>query len=285
MHALARYGWIGLLVLVSMGADAACPNQAAVAAYVVDFRAARPSQGFGADLTLADAKCARGRLVRKLSPVLGRVVGYKAAFTNPAMRARFGVKEPAWGAMFEKTLAGSGATLPARFGAYPQYEADLIVVVKDAGLVDAKTPLEALRHLSAVIPFIELPDRMLEGPLTGVGLVATNVGFRAGVLGRPMPVEPTQAFVDTLANMTVVMTDSRGGQELGRASGSTLMNHPLNAALWLAQALKQDGIALKPGDLLSLGGYFPPAPTRPGTSIMVQYRGLPGDPSVTVRFE
>ena len=98
--------------------------------------------------------------------------------------------------------------------------------------------------------------------------------------------EATQAFRDALANMTVVMTeDSRSGKELGRAKGDILMKHPVNAAMWLAQALKQDGVMLKPGDLLSLGGYIPPTPTQPGTTITVEYLGLPGDPSVTVHLE
>jgi 2-keto-4-pentenoate hydratase len=62
------------------------------------------------------------------------------------------------------------------------------------------------------------------------------------------------------------------------------MDQPINAAMWLAQALKKEAIALKPGDLLSLGGYAL-APTQAGTSITVKYLGLPGDPSVTVHFE
>lgn len=285
MYALARYGWISLIVVFPVLADAACPDQAAVASYVADFKAARASTGFGTELTLADAECARGKLVKELPQVLGRVVGYKAAFTNPAMHERFGVKSPAWGAMFEKMMVDSGATLPAKFGARPQYEADFIAVVKDAGLADAKTALEALRHISDVVPFIELPDLMLEGQFTGAGLIATNVAFRAGALGPRVKVEPTQAFLDSLAKMTVVMTEDKSGKELGRVKGDVLMNHPINAAMWLAQALKKEGIALKPGDLLSLGGYLPPAPTQPGTSITVRYLGLPGDPSVTVHLE
>ena len=63
------------------------------------------------------------------------------------------------------------------------------------------------------------------------------------------------------------------------------MEHPINAAMWMAQVLKKAGVALKPGDLLSLGGYIPPAPTQPGTRLTVKYLGLPGDPSVTVHFE
>jgi 2-oxo-hept-3-ene-1,7-dioate hydratase len=285
MQALARYGWVGMIVLFPVLAYGACPDQAAVAGYLADFAAARPSKGLGVDLTLADAECARSKLVKQLPNVLGRVVGYKAGFTNPALQERFGVKGPAWGVMFEKMMVDSGAKLPAKFGARPQYEADFIAVAKGAGLAEARTPLEALQHISEVVPFIELPDLMLEGQFKGADLIATNIAFRGGVLGPRVKVEPTQAFLDALANMTVVMSEDRSGKELGRVKGNVLMEHPINAAMWMAQALKKEGIVLKPGDLLSLGGFIPPAPTQPGTSIAVKYLGLPGDPSVTVHFE
>jgi 2-keto-4-pentenoate hydratase len=285
MYTVARYGWVSLVVMFPVLANAACPDQAAVTAYVADFKAARASKGFGTDLTLADAECARNKLVKELPQVLGRMVGYKAGFTNPAFHERFGVKGPAWGAMFEKMMVDSGAKLPAKFGALPRYEADLIAVVKDAELAGAKTQLEALRHISDVVPFIELPDLMLEGRFTGAGLIATNIAFRGGALGPRVKVEPTQTFLDSLANMTVVMTEDKSGKELGRVKGNVLMDHPINAAMWMAQTLKKDGMALRPGDLLSLGGYLPAAPTQAGTSITVKYLGLRGDPSVTVHFE
>ncbi|HXV07364.1 MAG TPA: hydratase [Burkholderiales bacterium] len=274
-----------LAVVFPLPGGAACPDDAAVAAYVADYRAARMSRGFGNDLSLAEAQCAKAKLTRQLPQVQGAVVGYKAAFTNPAMYERFGVTGPAWGVMFAKMMVDSGAKLPARFGARPLYEADFLAVVKDAGLADARTQLEALQHISAVVPFIELPDLMLEGPATGAALIGTNLGFRGGALGPRVAVEPTQAFLDALANMTVVMTEDKSGKELGRAKGDILMQHPINAAMWLAQALKKDGVALKPGDLLSLGGYIPPAPTQSGTTITVKYLGLPGNPAVTVHLE
>ena len=84
--------------------------------------------------------------------------------------------------------------------------------------------------------------------------------------------------------MTVVMTDDAEGKELGRVKGSVLMDNPINAAMWLAQALKKDGIALKKGDILSLGGFIPPLPTKSGMKVRVQYTGLPGDPQLTVEF-
>ena len=284
MHRLPACLCLVLLLTLPGVACAACPDDAAVAAYVADLAAARASRGFG-DIGLEDAACARARVAAQLPAVLGRKVGYKAAFTNPAVQKRFGVSGPAWGTMFEKLMIPSGASLPARFGARPQQEADFVAIVKDAGLAGARTPLEALQHISAVVPFIELPDLMLEGEVSGAALIAVNVGFRGGVLGPRVPVEATQAFADALADMTVVMTEDVSGRELGRARGSALMQHPLNAAIWIAQALEREGIALQPGDLLSLGGYIPPMPTQSGTRITVRYLGLPGDPSVSVNLE
>lgn len=285
MRILLSVTAFSILLAANPSAQAACPDQAAVDAYVADFVAARPSKGFGTGLTLADAECARGKLVKSLPPVLGSLVGYKAGFTNEALQKRFEVPAPAYGVMFSKMMLESGAKLPAKFGTRPLYEADFIAIAKGPELADAKTPLEALKHLSEVAPFMELPDLSLEGNPLGNALISTNIAFRAGAIGPRIKVQETQAFLDSLATMTVVMSEDRSGKELGRVRGEVLMGNPVKAAMWLAQALKKDGITLKPGDLLSLGGFFPPAPTQPGTTITVRYLGLLGDPAVTAHFE
>ena len=276
-----------LLVLIFFGAlaQAACPDDAAVAAYVDDFSKRKISKGFGNDIKLEDAECAKRKLGKQLRTALGELVGYKAAFTNPALQERFGVSGPKWGYMYERNMIDIIAVLPADFGARPLYEADFIVEVKDPRLADATTPLEALAYLDGIVPFIELPDLMLEGQFSGNAMIATNVAFRGGVLGMEIPIVKTQAFLDALANMTVILTDENaGGKELGRAQGSALMGNPINAAMWLARELKKDGITLKKGDLLSLGGFIPPQPAKPGMKVKLQYVGLPGDPAVDVEF-
>ncbi len=269
-----------------VAAIAACPDDAAVDAYIADFAKRRVSKGFGNDITIEDAECAKRKLGKKLRVVLGDPIGYKAAFTNPALQQRFGVSGPKWGYMYDRNMVDIVALLPSDFGAIPLYEADMIVEVKDSGLADAKSPLEALKYLEAVVPFIELPDLMLEGKFSGNNFIATNVGFRGGVLGMELPVQQTQAFADALASMTVVMIDEAdNNKELGRGKGNALMGHPLEAAIWLAKELKKDGITLKKGDLLSLGGFFPPQPVKPGMKIKMTYEGLPDNPAVSVEFD
>jgi 2-keto-4-pentenoate hydratase len=62
-------------------------------------------------------------------------------------------------------------------GARPIYEPDLIVVVKDEGINDAKTISDVVRHLSEVVAFIELPDRIVaeSEKLDGNLVTAINV--------------------------------------------------------------------------------------------------------------
>ena len=263
---------------------AACPDDAAVKAYLSDFATRQISTGFGADLSAADAECAKAKITAKLPLYLGTRMGYKAAFTSPAAQQQFGVDGPRWGSMFDRNMVDIIAVLPSNFGARPMLEADLIVEVKDPALADAQTPLEALACLESLVPFIELPDLMLPDPLSGNALVAINAAFRGGVTGAEVPLQANAATVDALAQMTVVLRDMRDGRELGRTPGSSLMGHPLKAAMWLAQALKKDGITLKKGDLLSLGSFFPAIPVTSGMHVQLQYLGLPGNPSVSVEF-
>jgi len=276
---------ISAIVFAAPMARAACPTDAEIDAYLEDFTQRRLSRAFSNDISVEDAECAKQKLAKKLTHVLGSPIGYKAAFTSAAVQQRFGVDGPRWGYMFDRNIIDIIALLPHDFGARPLYEADLIVEVKDAGLAEARTPLEALAHLESIVPFIEFRDLMLDGQFSGNRFTAVNVGFRGGVTGQEIPVQVTQAFADSLASMTVLLIDEAdGNKELGRSQGNAIMGNPLNAAIWLAKSLKQAGISLKKGDLLSLGSLITPAPTQAGMRVRLQYIGLPGDPTVSVVF-
>lgn len=273
-------------VLVSVHpARAACPSHEKVSAIIRAWEAREPVRGLRTDLSMEDAQCGQRRFVQKLELALGRIVGYKAGLTNPAVQKRFGVSAPLRGALLQRMLLQEGEEVPAKFGARPVFEADLLVVVKDSGIQRARTHLEALQSLSLVVPFIELPDLVVaEGEkLTAPLIVFINVGARLGVTGKGLPVEATEAFAARLAAMRVRVND-QNGKELASATGSAILGHPLNAVLWLAQDLERSGVSLKPGDLLSLGSFTPPMPPRAGLAVTVRYEGLPGNPQVSVQF-
>jgi 2-oxo-hept-3-ene-1,7-dioate hydratase len=237
-------------------------------------------------VTQADGRCAQGKLVDALSADWGDAIGYKAGLTSSAAQKRFGVDEPVSGRLFENGLLESGERLPADWGALPRWEADLLVEVADAGINSAKTESEVLDHLAAIYPFIELPDLVVADPkqLSGPLILAINVGARYGIVGEPMmlgdDIGDRPALLRGLAEMQVEARDQDGAKLL-TAPGSAILGHPLRAVLWLIK----DGVTFKAGDLISLGSLGPLMAPIPDTTVTVRYRGLPGNPSVSVGFD
>ena len=167
-----------------------CLDDVAVNRLLGDYNARRPAANLPENLTMVDANCTRSKLQQRLAGQAGRLAGYKAGLTNPAVQKRFNTTEPVWGALYTNMLLNSGATVDAAFGARPLYEADLLVRVKSAAINNAKTPAEVLAQVDQIIPFIELPDLVVETPakVNGAVLSALNVGARLGVRGAPLMV-------------------------------------------------------------------------------------------------
>ncbi|MGH8616880.1 MAG: 2-keto-4-pentenoate hydratase [Burkholderiales bacterium] len=280
-----------LLLLAGLAAAAhACPPQERVQALARDWTNRTPVKGLQG-LSMEDALCGRTLFVAELGKDLGRVVGYKAALTNPEVQMAVKLLSPVRGVLLDRMLIrapadGEPVTVPAQYGARPLVEADLVVEVRDARIHDAKTDLELLQSLVRVYPFIELADFVVAAgePITGPTVVMINAGARAGVLGAPLDVQATQAFADALRDMKVLVTDGKGG-DLARGTGSAVLRHPLNAVRWLADDLAQAGIRLRPGDLLSLGSFTAPLTPEAGETVRVRYEGLPGNPRLAVRFK
>ena len=259
-------------------------NIDSVAAELTDYFLRRqpiPDLSFGqseddfGELSLIEAVDLRDRYVYQLMSELGSIVGYKAGLTSPEAQARFGVNHPIRGVLLQDMLLESEATVPANFGARPLFEADLIVRVSDAAINQATTLEDALAALDAVIPFVELPDLMLEPNANpnAASLTAINVGARLGVMGTTIPIEATKEWMTTLGNIQVEIVDESGAI-LAEGNSSSLLEHPLEVVLWLRDNLKQSGLCLRPGDLLSLGSITTPTPVQGQKNLRTRYQGL-----------
>ena len=261
---------------------AACPSPERVGQSASNYFGNRPSPAY-LGLTVDEAYCAQSHYVALLESRLGPRGGYKVGFTGKASQQRFGVSEPARGVMFKSMFLESGTVIDANFATRPLREADMVVKVKDAGIMEAKTLLEVAQHLESVIPFIELPSVIIDrnDPLTGPGIIAYNVAARLGVIGKGIPVQANAAFVDAFADMDVIFTNDLG-EELLRTKGSALMGNPLNVVLWLIDNLKQYNMALRAGDLVSLGTMGALGAPQPGRTLTLRFEGLPGGSSEAV---
>lgn len=275
---------LAALLATAPQARAACLSDLESAALVANYLNKKPA-ATPEGLSDADGACTRAKFNAFLSQQTGAsVVGYKAGLTNPAVQKRFNATAPVWGVLYAPMMLADGAVVDAAFGARPLFEADLLVRVSSPAINQAKTPEQVLQHIDQVIPAIELPDLMVEAPprLNGAGVGAINVGARHFVLGTPIPVQHTPQFADSLASMKVVVMGNMEDLDAGR--GSDVLEHPLNAVSWLAQDLQRHGLALKKGDLVSVGSFSKLLPPKPGLKVEVQYQGLPDNPSVKVSF-
>ncbi|HEX2552572.1 MAG TPA: hypothetical protein VHL98_02650 [Microvirga sp.] len=272
-------------ILAAAPAQAACPDAETVRRFVDDWQARRATQALPV-ASLEEATCARDRLVQALTASQGKIVGYKAGLTAKAVQERFNATAPVSGVLLEKMILPDGAKVPAAYGARGVWEADMLLVVKDEGINGAKTPEEALRHISAMRPFVELPDLALapSEKLDGTQLAAINVGARLGVAGAEVPLQASPETVKLLAETRVVATDASGAT-LAENTGAATLGNPLNAVVWLVEDLGKAGRKLAAGDLISVGSFTPLTPPKPGQTVTVRYEGLPGTPKVSLTFE
>lgn len=278
-----------LAVACATGAHAACLTDAQATEMVAHYVARTPAPN-PENLSDADGACTRAKVTQLLGQRLGKVIGYKAGLTNPAVQKRFNTDKPVWGKLYEGMVLANGASVDASFGARPLYEADMLVRVRSTAINQARTPMEVLDAIDQIIPFIELPDLVVQAPpkLNGAGVSAINVGARLGVAGAPIAVPAYRAeryaMVQALADMQVSLSDGTGAR-LGGGKGSDILDHPLNAVVWLAGALAQEGLSMQPGDLISLGSFSPLLPPKGGLSVTATYEGLPGATPVRVTFK
>ena len=276
---------VAFTAALTPAAHAACMSDLDAAALVANYMAKTPAAN-PEGLSTEDGECSRTKVNKFLAQQIGATqVGYKAGLTNPAVQKRFNASAPVWGQLYAPMLLKDGATVDAKFGARPLFEADMLVRISSAAINQARTPEDVLKSIDQVIPFIELPDLVVMAPpkLNGAAIAAINVGARLGVAGEPMAAQQTAAFSDALRDMVVVVKGD--GAELDKGKGSDVLEHPLNAVVWLVQDLAKQGVKLKKGDLVSLGSFSKLLPPKAGLNVEVLYQGLPGNPVVKVSFK
>lgn len=273
---------LSLLALSAAPAFATCASDDEIEAFVADYIENTPTQALSKGGTMEDALCTQAKLARAMEAHMGPVIGYKAGLTSKPAQERFKVSEPVQGVLYQNMMLEDGAEVSIAWGARPVFEADLILVVGSADINKAQTPEEVLEHVSAVHPFIELPDlTVAEGePISGVTLTAMGVAPKLGVLGVAIPVEDAAEMARMLGDMQVSLAGA-DGTVLAKVPGKAVMGHPAQSALWLMSK----GIEFAPGDMISVGSFGPLFPPEKGNGgAIATYTGLPGDPSVRVSF-
>ena len=246
---------------------AACPPpaqmQAAAAGWLAGQRLPDPVVA-----SMADAACAYTAFRGGLEAAMGKPVGVKVGFTSKPVQDRFGVTEPATGALFAPMIVPDGGAVSLSGSRSPFYEADLIVTVADPAIMQATTREQVAAALGEVRPFIELPDLALAEGVKATGPVMASYGVTPwrGVLGQGVAVADLADPVADLAALRVVL--KANGASVAQGTGDMLLGHPLDVVLWL---VGQGSYDLPAGAMISLGSLSPLTEAAPGTEVSADY--------------
>lgn len=269
------------------GTAEGCKRDARVAQVAADWLAHREPPALS-DLDLVQAICFRTALMSDLAQQLGPVVGYKVGVYTAAARKSYGAAAPAVGVLRRNMLLDEGATIAQSAGVALVSEADFMLVVGDDGINQARTREEAYRYLRGYRPFVELPDLNYRGtvkPSLGQ-VVALNVNARLGVLGKEVALPQNEAGFKGLSELKVDVTVDGASEGAVHASGLAreTLGDPIEIVLAARDGLKQEGVQLKAGDLISIGTLTPPRPVKAGETLRIRYHVSAEPSDITVRF-
>ena len=279
---------LAALALATLGAappPSTCTGDPRIAAAADAWTARREQPPLA--LPLEHATCFRDALLVRIRPSLGPVIGYKVGAYTKAARATFGTQEPAVGVLRRGMMLPKGAPVPARYGFAPVAEADLLLVVRDAGINRAETREDIYRHLRGWRPFVELPDNHYPASVTPdfARLTALDVNARAGVMASEVPLAPGPAGAAALAGLTAeIAVATPSGVERRSVRISEVLGDPVEIVRAARDLLRREGKSLRAGDVISLGSLGPAHVPTPGERFRIDYTVGTRIAGITVTF-
>ena len=214
------------------------------------------------------------RLARGWKP-LGRKIG----FTNRTLWPRYGVFEPMWGTVYDRTLidAPQGeAHVPLAGLVNPRIEPEICF-----GLEHSPRAEDALAAIAWVAHAVEIVQCHHAGwKVTIADCTASNGLHGRLVLGPRLPVMPGMArkLPEVEARLY------RGGELVDRGVAANVLGSPLLALQHLVELLARQGAEpLRPGELVSTGVITDAHPVRAGETWSTRIDGLPL-PGLTLEF-
>ncbi|MEU4410049.1 fumarylacetoacetate hydrolase family protein [Streptosporangium sp. NPDC023963] len=198
-----------------------------------------------------------------------RLVGRKIGLTSAAVQRQLGVDRPDFGMLFADMAYLDGLPVPTGRFLQPRVEAEVALVLGDDLEGGPFTVADVIRAVDFALPAIEIVDSRIAGwDITLVDTIADNASSGAFVLGN------TPVSLRGLDLRLAGMTMNRRGQEVSTGAGAACLGHPLNAAVWLADALGGTDFPLRAGDVVLTGALGPMVDVEPGDAFEAHIEGL-----------
>ena len=170
------------------------------------------------------------------------------------------------------------------FGYRPLIEPDFLVVIKSSDIMFAKSPLEALRNLKSIHPYLELPAlRFQKGTnVNGNMMIAANILATKMIMGEGIEIENSEDFLNKIGNIETQLLD-QNNNVIQKAYSSNLMGNPINVLMWLIEDFNKRKIILKENDRISLGSVGKLFPLKEKTQYTYKFIGFKKDLSLTLK--
>ncbi len=191
-----------------------------------------------------------------------RIAGFKAGLTSEASQKRFGMAAPLAGVLFDSGKKQTGSVIDQLMFGKLMMETEIGFLIGTSIAEPIDDVSELRDSVQAVMPVIELPDLGFAdtNKLKAVDIIAANVTASQFIVGRE------QEVGDFDLN-TVAVFLSLDGQNVNSGKGSDALGDQWQAALWLVNAVVEQGYRIEPGHILITGALGKMLPGKPGRYI------------------
>jgi 2-keto-4-pentenoate hydratase len=204
-----------------------------------------------------------------------RPLGRKIGFTNRGLWERYGVHEPMWGTVYDRTLqwAENGkATVPLTGLVQPRIEPEICFKLK-AAPSPTKDPQALLGAIEWIAHSVEIVQcHHPEWKVTIADCTADNGLHGRLIVGTPVPVEKIAGLAAALPFLKVTLR--KGSEVKDQGLGSNVLGSPLLALSFLIEILGKQNEKLSPGEIITTGTLTDAHPVAPGETWSTDFHGF-----------
>jgi 2-oxo-3-hexenedioate decarboxylase len=248
-----------------------------IVAFSERYPALSPAEGYRAALGLHRHRVATG----------WRPIGRKIGFTNRTIWPRYGVYEPIWGTVYDRTTRkaeDNSAEVDLVGLVQPRIEPEICFGLKGTP-PRTKDPEELLASIDWIAHSIEIVQcHYPDWKVTLADSTADNGLHGRLVVGTPVPIGGLHDLARALPDLQVTLR--KGETAVDRGTGANVLGSPLLALAFLVEVLSRDSDAdpLTAGEIISTGTLTDAHPVFAGDVWSTELSGLPLS-GLTVRFK
>jgi 2-keto-4-pentenoate hydratase len=206
-----------------------------------------------------------------------KAIGRKIGFTNRTLWDRYGVHEPMWGTVYDRTLiqaANDRATVPLDGLVQPRIEPEIAFRLRTAPA--SSDPEELLACIEWMAHSVEIVQCHHPNWKFTIADCTTDNGLHGRlVVGAPVAVSQVTGLGDMLPLAEARLY--KGGRLVDTGSGANVLGSPLLALAHVVDLLKRqpDAPPLAAGEIVTTGVLTDAHPVAAGDEWHTEIRGLP----------